>query len=279
MKRIIVSVIVVVILAGGIIFRGTLRDAYESFTKADLPEPVGVETMLTNTQENSGNTNSSSESASENANQDDAEEPIGNTNTVIAPKEVPAEINLAVPFTSQAPTANWDMPFQEACEEAAALMVHYYLTKQTFASKQAAESAILDIVAFQEEKYGFYKDTDGAETVRFIKEMWGYENVDLYKGAEVTLEKIKSEVAAGYPVIVLAAGRRLGNPNFTAPGPIYHALVVKGYRSDGMLITNDPGTRKGADYLYDPEVLFNAIHEWNGGDVENGEKAVIVIRP
>src|SRR5690554_5866511 len=128
MKRILVLTIAVCILVISFFFRSQIRDAYESFTKGDLPEPVGVETILTNTTE-----------SSENTNQDTREDPIENTNTVIVPKEVPAEINLAVPFTSQAPTANWDMPFQEACEEAAALMVHYYLTKQTFASKQAAE--------------------------------------------------------------------------------------------------------------------------------------------
>src|SRR3989344_7954888 len=32
------------------------------------------------------------------------------------PSPTRAEVNLAVPFTSQAPTGNWDLPYQEACE-------------------------------------------------------------------------------------------------------------------------------------------------------------------
>jgi len=54
--------------------------------------------------------------------------------------------------------------------------------------------------------------------------------------------------------------------------------VIKGFLSDGQIITNDPGTRKGADYLYDPQILLDAIHDWNDGDVPRGEKNMIVIR-
>ena len=54
-------------------------------------------------------------------------------------------------------------------------------------------------------------------------------------------------------------------------------LVIKGYTKDGRFITNDPGTRRGANYLYDPNIVLNAIHYWNGGDVKNGKKAVIVV--
>lgn len=202
-----------------------------------------------------------------------------NNNTNTEPKALPAEINLKVPFTSQAPDANWDMPYQEACEEAAAIMIDAYWNKKASFTKPEADAAILDLVAFEEKNYGFYKDTNGIETVRFIKDKWGYKTVDLYTGSEVTIERIKREVANGYPVLVLTAGRMLGNPNYKAPGPIYHALVVKGYKKDGTIITNDPGTRKGADYVYAPEILLNAIHEWNNGDVNNGQKAMIVIRP
>ena len=226
-------------------------------------------------------TNFNRNTANENGN-DNSSQPVNeniNSNTNVQPKPLPAEINLRVPFTSQAPDANWDMPYQEACEEAAAIMINAYWNKKTSFTKQEADTAILDLVAFEEQHYGFYKDTDGAETIRFIKDKWGYETVDLYTGDEVTIERMKREVADGYPVLVLTAGRMLGNPNYKAPGPIYHALVIKGYKKDGTIITNDPGTRKGADYVYDPQTLLNAIHEWNNGDVNNGQKVMIVIRP
>ena len=38
-----------------------------------------------------------------------------------------AQFNLAVPFTSQAPHADWELPYQEACEEAALLMAHHFI--------------------------------------------------------------------------------------------------------------------------------------------------------
>jgi len=77
---------------------------------------------------------------------------------------------------------------------------------------------------------------------------------------------------------VPAAGRELGNPNFTDPGPLYHMLVVRGY-TENNFITNDVGTRKGENYQYKYDVLMNAIHDWNGGDVNNGQRVVIVAWP
>ena len=94
-----------------------------------------------------------------------------------------------------------------------------------------------------------------------------------------TIEDIKREVAAGHPVILPAAGRLLPNPNFRQPGPIYHALIVKGYMRDGRIITNDPGTRNGKDFLYKPEALMNALHEWNSEDILLGSPAMIVVMP
>jgi hypothetical protein len=265
-KIIILSILFILIgfSAGAAVAKRTaILDWVDSFRTADIPEPISRNDVA--------NTNSSNDNTNVNAN--------SSTNQTINDSPLPAEINLKVPFTSQAPTANWELPYQEACEEAAALMVHYYLQDKIFTSKEATETTIKDIVAFEEDHYGNYKDTTASETARFIKDMWRYQTVDVYTGNKVTLDRIKHELANGNPVIVLAAGRMLGNPNFVAPGPIYHALVIKGYKKNGEIITNDPGTRKGADYVYDPTVLMNAIHDWNGGDVDNGQKNMIVIRP
>lgn len=258
--------------------RAAILDWIDAQRKPDVPEAISHNDISnSNASVNANGNVNSNVNTNSNAN---TNSPINqSTNQPInSSPTLPAEINLKVPFTTQAPTANWDLPFQEACEETAALMVHYYLQDKTFASKDAAEATIKEIVAFEEQHYGNYKDTAAAETVRFIKDMWGYKTVDVYTGSQVTLERIKREVADGNPVIVLAAGRMLGNPNYKAPGPIYHALVIKGYQKNGQIITNDPGTRKGADYVYDPTVLMNAIHDWNGGDVDHGQKNMIVIR-
>jgi hypothetical protein len=81
----------------------------------------------------------------------------------------------------------------------------------------------------------------------------------------------------GVPVIIPASGKELQNPNFRNGGPPYHMLVMKGYLADGRWIVNDPGTRKGADYLYGKQLLLNAVHDWNGGDVPRGSSVAFVI--
>lgn len=187
---------------------------------------------------------------------------------------LPTEFNLAVPFTSQAPFEVWDEVHQEACEEAALMMVDAFFDRHTF-SRVSAENEIQDLVAWQKQTFGYFKDTTAEETARILREKYGYENVRVVY--DPTIDDVKREVARGRPVILPAAGRLLGNRYFREPGPLYHMLLVRGWTKDGMIITNDPGTKRGEGYLYKPEVLMNAVHDWNGGDVENGRKVMIVV--
>lgn len=187
----------------------------------------------------------------------------------------PDSINLAVPFTPQAPHGNWDQPYQDACEEASVAMVHYFYSKKTF-TPDIADKEILDLVAFEQRTLGSDRDTTAEQTAEFAKNYYGYKNVEVVSSP--TAAMIKDRVSKGYPVIVPAYGRALGNPYFTPPGPAYHMLVIKGFTED-KFITNDPGTRRGADYLYNYQIVMDAIHDWNGGDVQNGRKVMIVIHP
>ncbi|MCH8049422.1 C39 family peptidase [Patescibacteria group bacterium] len=191
--------------------------------------------------------------------------------------QIPSQFNLAVPFTPQAPHANWELPYQEACEEAAAYMVTLYYDGVLVGrvDPDVADAAILEVVQFQIDFFGDYLDTTAQETAQLIDLFYNY-------GAEVvenpTVDEIKAEVAAGRPVIVPAAGRELGNPNYTGLGPLYHFLVIKGYTPD-KFITNDPGTRKGENYVYDTQVIMDAMGDWNNGDPANGAKVVIFTKP
>jgi hypothetical protein len=199
-----------------------------------------------------------------------------NANAEPQPEPVlPESFNLQVPFTTQAPYANWDLPYQETCEEASALTVHYYYSGKTF-TKDIADKEILALVEWEKGYFGDYKDTTAEQTAQFIRAYWGYKRVDVEYNP--TIEQIKRHVFAGRPVIVPAAGKQLGNPNFRNGGPLYHMFVVRGW-ADGQFITNDVGTRKGENYRYDDDVVMNAMHDWNGGDVENGKKAIIVVYP
>lgn len=87
---------------------------------------------------------------------------------------------------------------------------------------------------------------------------------------------MKRALAKGQAIIVSAAGKDLKNPHFVAPGPLYHMIIVKGYTADGNFIANDPGTRAGADYLYDQQLLMDAMTD-RGGQALNREKRVIFV--
>lgn len=188
---------------------------------------------------------------------------------------LPEKFSLDVPFTPQAPHADWALPYKEACEEASALTVHFFYERKTF-TPEIADSEILKMVEFEKTSLGFYEDTTAAQTAEVMKNYWNYSRVDVIENPSVKL--IKSHIAAGRPVIVPAAGRELGNPYFTPPGPVYHMLVIRGYDKTHFF-TNDVGTRRGENYRYNIDVVMNAMHDWNNGDVANGAKRIIVAYP
>ncbi len=82
------------------------------------------------------NTPANSNSSIENNKYDkiDTSSNEGNKQNEIRETEIPSTKILSVPFTPQAPTANWDELHNEACEEASAIMANAYfsgMTKQT----------------------------------------------------------------------------------------------------------------------------------------------------
>lgn len=192
----------------------------------------------------------------------------------ISSSELPDAINLNIPFASQAPFGNWDMPYQETCEEASIIMAHRYFTGQSL-DADTMDSELLGLIAWEEETFGYYKDTTAEEMARILREYFGHKNVEVRY--EFTIDDIKKEIAVGHPVIIPAAGRLLPNPYFHQPGPVYHALVIKGYTAS-KIITNDAGTRKGKDFLYDPETLMKAIHNWDPDNILEGAKVMIVVK-
>jgi uncharacterized protein YvpB len=188
---------------------------------------------------------------------------------------LPDTINLDVPFIAQAPFGSWRIyPFNETCEEASVLMLHYYLSGIKKVDENITKQELLALVDFENKKYGFSDDTTTMETVRFIKDYYGY---DVQISYDISVENIKKELAKGNPVIVPTAGRLLHNPHFVLPGPLYHMLVIKGYDSDGF-ITNDPGTYvAGSNYKYSYKVLENAIRGFNKSNKSMDEKGAMLI--
>lgn len=191
-----------------------------------------------------------------------------------AKKEEPTAIRLKVPFSPQAPFADWEDPRQqEGCEEMSAIMVHNYLEK-TDLSKEQALDELLQFSVWQTEN-NYPLDVSLQELAENIQNYYQYKTVI---DTKVTVENIKKYISSGYPVIIPAAGRKLGNPYFSGEGPWYHMLVIIGYDNDEF-VTNDPGTRRGEGYRYKYNVLLNAVHNWTGikEEIENGEKVMLVV--
>ncbi len=190
--------------------------------------------------------------------------------------ELLAEINLDVPFTSQAPNGNWDLPYQEACEEAAVLMAIRYVFSNPILNADDADKGIVDLVNANE-ALGFPIDQTAEQMMALIHDI--DPNIPVALVEDPTIDLLKKQLSQGNVIIVPAAGRELQNPFFQTPGPLYHVFVLRGYTSDGYFITNDPGTRRGEGYLYPIERVMDAMGDWNSGDPANGAKVVLVLKP
>ncbi|MEI6288508.1 MAG: C39 family peptidase [bacterium] len=194
---------------------------------------------------------------------------------------IPAQLDLGVPFVSQAPLRDWAMPYQEACEEASMIAVSKYYTKGALDS-QTINRELLALMTW-EGKQGYPNDLTAQQTSDILLK---YFNLSSHLDSNVTVDKIKYELSKGHPIIVPAAGRLLGNPYFHQPGPIFHMLVIRGYDSSNF-ITDDVGTNtKGERFKYKYQKLINAIHDWSpdlaqGGmtdaEMAQGRKVMIVI--
>lgn len=192
----------------------------------------------------------------------------------------PKKILLPVPFTSQAPTGKWiDARFQDGCEEASALMaVRWAQGKQL--TTQEAEEEILAISEYEQEMFGTFHDTSAEDTaLRILRGYFKFENVEAR--SDITTQDIQRELTNGNLVIVPVNGRKLGNPYYTPPGPLYHNLVIIGYDpATDEFITNDPGTRRGKGYRYSSSALEKSLQDYPTGyhlPATPGKTAMIVV--
>lgn len=192
-------------------------------------------------------------------------------------------IKQDVSFISQAPSGKWsDQTFQNGCEEASIIMAMSWVTGKSFDVKDA-EYEIRKLTAFEQESMKVNVDTSLNDTANIFKQFYKYEKV--YAVENITKKDIVDELQKGNILLVPAYGRDLKNPNFTSPGPITHMLVVIGYDAEKkQFITNDPGTRKGKSFIYDEDILFDAIwmyktsndHEQTPSKIRN--KGMIIVK-
>lgn len=270
MRKIIITILAVVVVLTSVIYfnRVKLGEFIFELRKKNLPPPASY-----NSVKKIGFVNGSVETIDVIPVEADLKLPAASPK----PREesIPAEFNLDIPFAVQAPFAVWDAVHEDACEEASAIMAAHFVLGKKLSDAAYIDGEILKIVDWETKNFGFWKDTDAEKTAEILRKFYGLKDVRVQY--DITLDDVKKEIAKGFPVILPAAGRALKNPYFSGEGPFYHMVVAKGYTKDGKIITNDPGTKRGKNFVYDGAVLFNAIHDWNNGDVMNGRKAMVVV--
>jgi hypothetical protein len=177
------------------------------------------------------------------------------------------EVFIDVPFTVQAPLLEWSDPrFQDACEEASALMAMKWILDEKFGTKAVVRNEILAISTWQTEKFSSYHDTSVEDTVeRIFKGYFGYKNVSVKNN--ISSVDIIYELEMGNIVITPMNGQALKNPFFTQPGPERHMVLIKGYDPEKQeFITNDPGVSQGESYRYPINIFMDAIRDYPTGD-------------
>ncbi len=190
---------------------------------------------------------------------------------------LPSSVDLAVPFTTQAPFSLWDQLHEETCEEADEFMVHKYIENEKIASAKEADTAFRATIAWEKANLGRFEDTDASEIARTLREFYGMKHIELVY--DPTVDIMKKLLAEGKPLIVPTYGKKLVNPNFKNGGPPYHAIIIRGYTADGYFISNDPGTRLGNGFLYTQANIMDAMHDFVPGDTVHGAKVIVVISP
>lgn len=193
------------------------------------------------------------------------------------PVEIKTTLLLAVPFTPQAPTGNWDTIHNEDCEEASAVMANAYFNgpHTPKLDTQYVEGQLTKLTDWEMKTFGYNLDITSEETVEMIKANYGLNAKMVTDFSEAS---IKKELAQDHLVLIPVNGQMIGNPNYKQPGPKYHVLVIRGYTATSI-ITNDPGTRNGLNYAYSYSTLYKASGNWSHvlGKVDLNDKNIIVV--
>ncbi len=185
-----------------------------------------------------------------------------------------------VPFISQAPEAQWSDPiFQDGCEEASLLMAMSWAQGTPLSAGNATEE-IMKLIRFEEASdKGYTADVSATDVADIARRYFNYTQVEVAE--HVTATSLIERLQAGAVIVAPMNGQLLHNPYFTAPGPLYHMLLVIGYDPTTQeFITNDPGTRRGKGFRYSVPVFMNALRDYPSGHHEpitHNEKRVVII--
>lgn len=196
-------------------------------------------------------------------------------------KKLPVKLVHDVPFTCQAPFADWDDPRQQnGCEEACMVMANRWLRKKGLTKQEALEE-ILALADYQQEKYGFFQDTSAEDTAKIWQK---YYEGSCIVTKDFTLFSFRNILASGHILMVPVNGKvGLSSPSYNLNNIDRHMLLVIGYDDEKEeFVVNDPGTGKGEKCRFNYGLFLAAIQDYPSGDkvprksVE--KRAIIVLR-
>jgi len=192
---------------------------------------------------------------------------------------IPSSHLIKTTFVPQAPEKNWDQPWQDACEEAAALTVHYYYSNQNPDTSKIVTD--LNQMIDLETAKSWSHDVNLSQLSQITQELWDY-SFEIVENP--TVEQIKTYLSQNIPIIVTANGKTLfsENSHFKNGGPWYHALVILGYDDRRQQFTvHDVGTQFGKYFKYSYSLLMDSIHDFPPSlrkeDIDSGAKRILIL--
>lgn len=211
---------------------------------------------------------------------EEIKETIAPQPTKILSNGLPNKHLIKTVFVQQAPEKNWDQPWQDACEEAAILVVDYFYKNISSVSPEQNRDAILKMIEFEDQQ-SLTKDMTIEQMALVSEEYLGYSTKII---DNPTIEDIKKYLVQNIPVIIPANGKILyqENKHFNSGGPYYHNLTILGYDdTKNQFIVHDVGTQFGAYFKYSYNTLMESIHDFpksgHKEDINSGDKRVIVL--
>jgi len=199
--------------------------------------------------------------------------------TTILPSGLPDKHLIETAFIPQSPEKNWDQPWQDACEEAGILTLHYYYQNTSPDTSQMLKD-YQKIFDYQESQ-GWGHDINTTQMLQTAKDVFSYDGKIL---EDPTLEELKNYLSKDIPIIVPANGKTLyqENKHFKNGGPYYHNVVILGYDDTlQKFIVHDVGTQFGAYYRYSYSLLMDSVHDLppskDKKEIQKGAKRVVVL--
>jgi hypothetical protein len=185
------------------------------------------------------------------------------------------EFALAVPFTTQAPTGDWEG--NENCEEASAIMANAYLTGNTSSNLDPREvnKTINNLIDWENANLGHHADTGIDDTAKMVESAFQLKTKKIYNFTE---EDLKRELKDNHVLLLPINAQGLNHPNYQRGNVIYHMVVIHGYNEKGFII-HDPGTEEGKDNVYAFDKLFNPAADWDNivNELVPERKVVLVV--